>query len=314
MACVALRQYRMELFIALALFAALTAFLVPSGLGKLALFQDSGLEACLNARTENCGELGARFTQSYHKLDVIVGWFNFVPAIVGLLLAAPVIIEFEQRTYRLVWTQSITRGRWLATKLGMALLGALIFSAAFTLLMTWWYSPLDRVESRFVSQTFNFEGAMPLAYTVFALALALAAGVLSRRTIVAVLATVVGFIALRVPVEVVLRPDYLAPTEQIRALDGGMEPLNGRAWMLESGYVDAAGNAISAQQVAQICGTLPGIKSDIPCPAAGDIFIRSLFHADDRFWTFQAIEAAIFLGLATMLVFLTVCVVTKRMS
>jgi hypothetical protein len=313
MTWVAWRQYRIEFFIALALLAGLTAFLVPTGLGKLALFRDSGLEACLNMRTDSCGELGARFTNSYHDLDLIVGWFNFVPAIVGLLLAAPVIIEFEQRTYRLAWTQSITRGRWLATKLGLALLGAVIFSCVFTLLMTWWYSPLDRVESPFVSQTFNFEGAMPLAYTVFAVALALAAGVLSRRMIVAMLATVVGFVALRVPVEVMLRPDYLAPVEQISALDSGVKPPSG-AWILENGYVDAAGNAISEQQVVQICGTLPGVKSDNPCLDGGDIFIRFLFHDADRFWTFQVIEAAIFLGLAAVFVVLTVCVVSKRMS
>lgn len=30
----------------------------------------------------------------------------------GILLAAPFVLELEQGTYRLVWTQSITRTRW----------------------------------------------------------------------------------------------------------------------------------------------------------------------------------------------------------
>jgi hypothetical protein len=37
------------------------------------------------------------------------------------------------------------------------------------------------------------------------------------------------------------------------------------------------------------------------------------FHPADRFWTFQAIEAAIFLGAAVPLLGLTVWVVRRRM-
>ena len=48
-----------------------------------------------------------------------------VPAVVGVFWGAPMVArELEAGTHRLVWNQSITRTRWLATKLGFAGLGS----------------------------------------------------------------------------------------------------------------------------------------------------------------------------------------------
>jgi len=322
MTWVAWRQYRVELIIGLALLAALTAFLLPTGLEKLALFEDLGLATCLDAGSPGCSRQVMQFIQEYESLEAIVGWFNFAPAIVGALLAAPVVMEFEQRTYRLAWTQSITRGRWLVTKLGLALLGAAIFSVVFTLLMTWWYSPLDKVTGRF--EHFSFQGAMPLAYTLFAVSLAVAAGVLSRRTIVAMVATIVGFLAVRLTVEFMLRPHYITPLEKVIAL-GAPAPdskpklaIPDGAWTVDERLVDAAGNTLTNQHLFEICppsGVGPGIqveRTDISCLEG--VFSRLLYHPADRFWTFQAIEAAIFLGITAVLLGLTVWVVRRRMS
>jgi hypothetical protein len=42
------------------------------------------------------------------------------PALIGIFWGAPLIArELETGTYRLGWTQSITRRRWLAVKLGV---------------------------------------------------------------------------------------------------------------------------------------------------------------------------------------------------
>ena len=47
-----------------------------------------------------------------------------VPAVVGAFWGAPLVArELEAGTHRLAWTQSVTRGRWLATRLGLTLLG-----------------------------------------------------------------------------------------------------------------------------------------------------------------------------------------------
>jgi hypothetical protein len=263
MTWVAWRQYRTGAAIALAILAAMTAFLIPTGLERLALFRDSGLESCLGAGSD-CVELRAPVLRSYDSLREITTWFNFAPAIIGILLAAPIITEFEQRTHRLAWTQSITRERWLVTKLAMALAGVVLFAVALTLVMTWWHAPLDQAEilaGKELGRSFDFEGAMPFSYSVFALSLALAAGSLSRSMLVAMPIALVGFTALRVLTLELLRSG------------------------LTSGVNIGPGETLN-------------------------ITTRDM----ERFWTIQAIEAAIFLSAAAVLLSLTFWVVLRRTS
>jgi ABC-type transport system involved in multi-copper enzyme maturation permease subunit len=48
-----------------------------------------------------------------------------LPAIIGIFWGAPLVTrELEAGTYRLVWNQTVTRTRWLATKLALTGLAA----------------------------------------------------------------------------------------------------------------------------------------------------------------------------------------------
>jgi hypothetical protein len=317
MTWVAWRQYRTEIFWTLAILVALSAFLVPTGLEHHASFHDSGLKACLVGATD-CSEEIALFSKNFHRLDKFSGWFNLAPIVVGLLLAAPIVIEFEHRTYRLAWTQSVTRERWLATKLGLAFFGASTFSLALTLLMTWWYAPLDRVESS-LAGTFDLKGAMPFVYTTFSLALVLAVGAFSRRMTLSIPVAAVGFIAVRGLFGTFLRPGYLAPVEQITAVSGIKVPIAipDRAWILEETFVNAARRPLSDDQLFQLCRDkvmLEGDQLAASCLEGHDVFSRILFHPVDRFWIFQAVEAVFFLTMASLLLAATVWIVRRRMS
>ena len=216
MTWLAWRQHRLEMAAALAIVVALAAYLVPTGLSYFALFEDSGLKACLDSGATECTDLRWSFINRYGSANNVVGWFNFVPAVVGLLMAVPIVNEFERRTYRLAWTQSVTRTRWISARVGAAMLGVAVFAAAFTLLLTWWHQPFDRalpLHGKDFGPGFNFTGLMPFAYTLWALSLGLAAGVLSRRIIATVPATRVGVMVTRLPVEMLLRPGYEGPAE-----------------------------------------------------------------------------------------------------
>src|SRR5688572_29653769 len=138
MTWVAWRRYRMEFFITLAILAGMIALLVPTGLEKIADYEDSGLRACIEADSRDCSGLGDRFITSYNSVNRTVEWFHFVPGIVGVLLAMPIVLDFDQRTYRLAWTQSISRERWFATKLAVGLAGVAAFAAVLVIVMTWW--------------------------------------------------------------------------------------------------------------------------------------------------------------------------------
>jgi hypothetical protein len=50
-----------------------------------------------------------------------------------------------------------------------------------------------------------------IGYFLFAFALGTAAGVIVRRTVVAMVVTVGGFLALRLPIEGYFRPNYMPP-------------------------------------------------------------------------------------------------------
>ena len=150
-----------------------------------------------------------RFRPLYSLLD----WFTLIPGLIGVLLAAPFILELENGTYRLAWTQSITRRRWIATKLAVPIVAALLIAAALILLTTWWRAPFVHLNGRMETGTYDSEGTVVFGYTLFALALALAIGVIWRRAIAAVTLAFVGYFAARIFVDTWLRTRLVAPVE-----------------------------------------------------------------------------------------------------
>jgi hypothetical protein len=219
---VAWRQHRSELFIMLGILTAMAVLLVPTGLDKWATFRDSGLESCLQGGGD-CLHLADQLNREYDRLGNILPWFNFLPAVIGMLLAAPLIAEFEQRTYRLAWTQSVARDRWLAIKLGVIVAGAVAFAVLLTVLMTWWYTPLDRtmpLAGKHLGESYDFEGLMPFVYTLFATGLALAVGVVSRKALVALPVALVGFFVARMAVQKTLRDGFSSSV----AIEVGSKP------------------------------------------------------------------------------------------
>ena len=138
-------------------------------------------------------------------------WFTLVPGLIGVLLAAPFIHELENGTYRLAWTQSITRGRWLAGKLGLAIGTAFVAAFAIDVLITWWRGPFVHLHGRMETSVFDFEGIVVFAYVLFALGLALAVGAVWRRTVPALVVGFAGYTAARIFVQGWLRQRYEAP-------------------------------------------------------------------------------------------------------
>jgi hypothetical protein len=95
-----------------------------------------------------------------------------VPAVVGVFFGAPLIArELETGTFRLVWTQSVTRKRWLGAKLGLVGIFATAIGGLLTWIVDWWTSPLDAVnQDRFGVVNFTVHGIAPIGYAAFAFA------------------------------------------------------------------------------------------------------------------------------------------------
>ena len=65
------------------------------------------------------------FNGRFDRLNGLLGWMTLVPGVIGVVLAAPFILELENGTYRLAWTQSVTPRRFVAVKLGITVAAAL---------------------------------------------------------------------------------------------------------------------------------------------------------------------------------------------
>jgi hypothetical protein len=168
----------------------------------------------------DCPAVRAAFLRNDSSLRMWLGVLVVVvPGIVGIFWGAPLVSsELEAGTFRLAWTQSITRSRWMVVKLGVVGLASMAVAGLFSLMVTWWASPLDQANmNRF--GTFGQRDIVPIGYAAFAFALGVSAGVLTRRTVPAMATTLVAFVAARLAMTSWIRPLLIAPLHREVALN-----------------------------------------------------------------------------------------------
>jgi hypothetical protein len=144
----------------------------------------------------------------------------YLPVTIGVFWGAPLLArELESGTHQLAWTQSVTRRRWLAYRLLVASITGLLLSGALTALLTWGVRSTARPgPGRFTF--FDMHGLVPLAATLFGLALGTAVGGVLRRTIWSMGASLAVLILSRPGLEAV-RPFYEAPLRATPARQPG---------------------------------------------------------------------------------------------
>jgi hypothetical protein len=318
------RQSRLESWIGGTALGIVALFLLWSGQEIVSAYRDSILPDCAVQSAEDlkCRTAASAFLNEFSN----IGGFNMLlmlclPFLVGLLLASPTVLDFEYGTYRLAWTQSVTRRRWLVTKIAYGLAIAAAVSVPLIALWMWGRGPIDDIQGRFNSNSFDVEGTVPIAYTVFAFALCLAIGTLLRRAAPAVGIGLVGFLLVRGFVSNQLRRHYLSPLElnwdPLEPTPAAvLNPAFNRDWILGEGYTYAGGREVpEADEVVRSCMMEAGAKSsDLvdTCLHDHGIHYALLYHPADRFWTFQAIETGLFLGLSAVLLAVTAWWVTRR--
>jgi hypothetical protein len=298
------RQQRLETAMTVALLALAAALLVPLGVHMASAYTSTGAAACVTHTAANgtgCGGIVDAFRQRFEHAGLIVPWLNFLPGVFGVLFAAPLVLELDHGTFRLSWTQSVTRRRWLTIKLATIYGSGLLAALGLTALMTWWRQPLDSLQGRMEPNVFDFEGIVPLAYTLFAISLVLALGVFTRRTIVALGGGLLAFFTLRIGTQTWLREHYIAPIKVVwRAGTPGPGNLD-HAWNIISSPSDAHGRSVpGAQQIIATC--MSGSKRHAEqCLNSHHIFNLAVYEPASRFWLFQGIEAAIYAGFGAAL-------------
>jgi hypothetical protein len=303
MTWLAWRQFRTQALVVLGILALLTVCALLTGVQLRHWYTVNDIAAC--SADHSCNPLTIGFRHGFRWLQILLsGGLLILPAVTGIFWGAPLVArEFDAGTYRLVWTQSVSRTRWLTAKVTVVGTGAVLASGLLSWLTTWWSVPFDGVGDKFVDSTFGIRDVVPMGYAAFAFALGLAAGLVLRGTLPAMGTTLVGYVAARMVVQLWLRPHFAAPLlSAAQPVDGAPgdvavpgAPADG--WILSTRTFDAAGHLVT--------GDL-GVRPYDPCVATQTCFTgytqQVVYQPGSRYWPFQWIETGLFAGVAALLV------------
>jgi hypothetical protein len=288
------RQHRSQAVACLGVLVALAVYAILLGTSMRTAFGQDGLISCLaRSHLTGCPASIQAFTNRFGSEVNVAFWsvLLILPGLVGVLVGAPLIArELEYGTWRLAWSQTVPRARWLTVKLALVTGGLVVFGAAMTALITWYRAPMDRITGRFLANIYDFEGLVLTAYILCAFGFAL----LIRRSIPAMVAAFIPWLAIRLVVEFVLRPHFEAPLVFHQVC-----PQNGQCFGGAGlGFLPAVTGHIGDWVLGQPAGPA-GINSYLYQPA-------------DRFWTFQSIEAGIFVALTAVALGATIWLLHRR--
>jgi hypothetical protein len=200
---------------------------------------DTNVATC--AKYGDCSTASSTFLTNDRALQILLdALIVVVPGVIGIFWGAPLVSrELETGTFRLAWTQGVSRTRWLAVKLGVVGLASMAAAGLLSLAVTWWSSPVDRANMTLYT-SFDQRGLVPIGYAAFAFTFGVLAGVLIRRTVPAMAVTLVGFVASRLLFNHFVLSKLIAPIQRSYGLSlgtsvGGFGSMNGGPPMLLPG-------------------------------------------------------------------------------
>ncbi|GAA1112552.1 transporter [Kribbella jejuensis] len=260
------RQFRVQFLVVATVILAALIFLASTGPGLLDDYHRSTTTFIQNLGYQ-------RLNPVLYQVGIVL--LYAVPPVIGAFWGAPLIArELETGTHRLVWSQSISRWRWLATKLGLTGLAAIGIAALLSFAVTKWSAPIDDAIAagqnsniylpRMFPLQFGARGLVPVGYAAFAFAFGVAIGLVIRRTVVALAVTLTVVILVEILTPSLIRPHLLAPTQsyvtvtQDNIRGFGMTGPNGSvtrievasgdagAWKFYDRTIDKSGKAVSS--------------------------------------------------------------------
>jgi hypothetical protein len=336
------RQFRAQSVTAVVALAAFAIVLGVTGPHLASMYASSGVPGCQATCTYRATNFLGLVTGLYTIVFTLgVAVVIVAPALIGIFWGAPLVArEIETGTFRLAWTQTITRARWLASKLAVPGLAAMVATEGLSLMYSWWAAPITEAArltpdpsfpvgmGPFSLLAFDAHGIVPLGYAAFAFTLGVTAGTFVRRSLPAMAITLAVFALVQVVVPLGIRPHLFAPVRQnvsIATRFSGQESVNGNsltlnlayvfgqpgAWVLASHAINTAG-----QPVSIIPADCRGQRTGDPmsCLASHGIEVAVSYQPVSRYWAFQWIETAIFLALALALAGLCFWRLSRRLS
>lgn len=296
------RQHRGMLGAFVVLFAAIALFCLIDGLVLRRTFTDAHLTDCVGATDPGCATRVGYFLKydTTTIAQLAAPLIGLCAGAQGAFLGAPLVAaEFERGTHQWVWTQRISRTRWLATKLGWLAAAIALTAAGLGAAYRWWDAPRATFAGDLAPWLgFDTLPAMLALYSVFGFAVGVLASTFLRRTVAAIAVTLAVFLVVRISITIGMRPHYLTPVAVVTQ-PGGTGPA-GNDWDLHTQWVDASGHVLSGDEVNQIftsAGNPTTAASLAQMMRHHHLHWVDLVQPHQRLGVFQLIETGIYLTL-----------------
>ena len=305
------RQHRAALAGVTVFLGAIAVYLWLTGLQ----IHHSYATACHPASSLACN---INFTGRYAvTVNVVRVFLQAAPALIGAFAGAPVLArELETGTFRFAWTQGIGRWRWALGKLVLLAVTVAAAAAAFSMLFSWYLRPFSSAGYAipFATDVFDLREVAFAAWTLAAFAIGALAGMLIRRVVPAIAATLAVYAGLGLATALYLRQHYMTPllTSKLN--------LPGSAWIVSQWYTTGGKFAFPARgsqvvsAVSRLCPPRIGNSSISPaqCLTEHGYTPWASYQPGSRFWPFQWIEGGWLLALSVLLIAVTVWLVRRR--
>jgi len=330
MAGVTWRQHRITLAGVAVLLGALAVWLWITGTPLH--HASAAAAACHPASSPACQNLAGAFDAS--ATSNVMGnkgpggvLLQLMPALIGAFVGAPVLArELETGTFRYAWTQGFGRWRWALAKLILLAVVLAAATAAFGVLVSWYFQPYSSTghqapglfETSPFGNLFGLREVTFPAWTLAAFATGALVGMLMRRVVPAIAATLAVYAGLAFATAGFLREHYLTPL--VTASNSVGLPGTGTAWVISQwstrdGRFAFAGSP-PGSLVNQLCSSVPADKVGplgfAPCLAQHGYTQWTSYQPAGRFWPFQWIEGGWLLALSALLIAATIWLVRRR--
>ena len=305
------RQQRTEALIAAGILALLAALLIPSGLDMASVYDHDRLVGLPRRAHRSCGVAIDSFTDAFPVARGLpLAWFTLVPGLIGVLLAAPFVSSSRTARTGLPGRRASRAAAGSRPSSARSSVAALIAAVVMTRahhVVARAARPPARAEWRRASST--SKARSPLGYVLFALGLALAVGVVWRRTVPALIVGFIGYV-----VGAHLRRHLAAPALPVAARSGpGASSRQGAARRRTSTSRLGAEpvperqarphrSDLHARPAARAGQGGPSARSTSLPRQHGRGYTHAVYQPASRFWLFQGIETALFGGAAVALI------------
>ena len=270
-------------------------------------------------RSATCSQLMTDFNSTVWPLANICSLLmQLVPVLLGAFVGAPLLArELETGTFRYAWTQGFGRERQAIAKLALLGLTLAVLAWAFSELFSWFFQPflwVEQLNQMSTESVFDTRGLVFPAFTLVSFVIGAFLGMLFRRIIPAMAATLGAYLAIRL-VAWGVRGQYpltvvTGNAKQFIAYGTPSQP--GFPWILNTWITGPGGQPASQSVLNHFHGNVSASGNQVVASVPKGYTIWTRFFPPSHFWPMQLMEASWLLVLALAFGAATVWLVHRR--